>query len=133
LIYPFIRVYTHTFIFRCIYTQSMGLYGIYGQHTQEACPLYNDESRKYLLRVAPTMDKDAQEFNVKILYQFHSALEHTFLWVAEAENPHIIEEVMSRTGGRFNTLRIVPLITFQTLIERCKKVEEGTFFPEIRT
>jgi hypothetical protein len=111
----------------------MGLYGIYGQHTREACPLYNDESRKYLLRVAPTMDKDAQEFNVKILYQFHSALEHTFLWVAEAENPHIIEELMSRTGGRFNTLRIVPLITFQTLIERCKKVEEGTFFPEITT
>jgi hypothetical protein len=38
---------------------------------------------------------------------------------------------MSRTAGRFNTLRIVPLITFQTLIERCKKVEAGTFFPEI--
>jgi len=109
----------------------MGLYGIYGQHTQEACPLYNDESRKYL--IAPTMDKNAQKFSVKILYQFHSALEHTFLWVAEAENPHIIEDLMSRTGGRFNTLRVVPLITFQTLIERCKKVEEGTFFPEITT
>ena len=40
---------------------------------------------------------------------------------------------MSRTAGRFNTLRIVPLITFQTLIERCKKVEAGTFFPEIAT
>jgi hypothetical protein len=38
---------------------------------------------------------------------------------------------MSRTGGRFNTLRIVPMITFQTLLERCKQVDEGTFFPEI--
>ena len=50
----------------------MGLYGIYGTHTQEACPLYNDESRKYLLRVAPTMAKDAEKSNVKILNQFHS-------------------------------------------------------------
>ena len=109
----------------------MGLYGIYGTHTQEACPLYNDESRKYLLRAAPTMAKDAEKSNVKMLNMHHSALEHTFLWVAEAENPHILEEVMARTGGRFNTLKIVPLITFQTLIERLKKVEEGSFFPDI--
>jgi hypothetical protein len=49
----------------------------------------------------------------------------------EEDNPHIIEDLMSRTGGRFNTLRIVPMITFQTLLERCKQVDEGTFFPEI--
>jgi hypothetical protein len=93
----------------------MGLNGIYGSHTQEACPQYNEESikhllrvaplcneesRKHLLRVAPTMAKDAEKNNVKILNQFHSALERTFLWVAEAENPHIIEEIMARTGGR---------------------------------
>ena len=109
----------------------MGLYGIYGKHTQEAGPLYNEENRKYLLRTVPTMEKDAQENKVKFMQQFHAALEHTFLWVAEADNPHIIEELMARTAGRFNTLRIAPLITFQTLIERLKKVEAGTFFPEI--
>jgi hypothetical protein len=105
----------------------MDLYGIYGTHTQEACPLYNDESRKYLLSAAPTMREDAEKYNINILNQFHSGLEHTFLWVAEAENPHIIEEMMARTGGRFNTIKIVPLITFQTLLERLKKVEAGTF------
>jgi Domain of unknown function (DUF3303) len=109
----------------------MGLYGIYGTHTQEACPLYNDENRKYLLRAASTMAKDAEKSNVNILNQFHSGLEHTFLWVAEADNPHIIEEMMARTAGKFNTLKIVPLITFQTLLERLKKVEEGSFFPDI--
>jgi hypothetical protein len=109
----------------------MALYGIYGEHTQEACPLYNEENRKYLLRIAPTIEKNAQEYNVKMLHQFHSALEHTFLWIVEADNPHLIEELMIRTGGRFNTVKIVPLITFQTLIDRCKKIEEGTFFPEI--
>jgi hypothetical protein len=105
----------------------MDSYGIYGTHTQEACPLYNDESRKYLLSAAPTMREDAEKYNINILNQFHSGLEHTFLWVAEAENPHIIEEMMARTGGRFNTIKIVPLITFQTLLERLKKVEAGTF------
>jgi hypothetical protein len=58
---------------------------------------------------------------------------YPFLWIVEADNPHIIEDLMSRTGGRFNTLRIVPLITFQTLLERCKQVEEGAFFPEVAT
>jgi hypothetical protein len=38
---------------------------------------------------------------------------------------------MAKTACRFNTLRIVPLITFQEVIERCKKVEDGTFFEEL--
>jgi hypothetical protein len=70
----------------------MGLYGISGEHTQEACPLYNEENRKYLLKVAPTIEKNAQEYNVKMLHQFHSGLEHTFLWIVEADNAHLIEE-----------------------------------------
>ena len=108
----------------------MGLYGIYGEHTQEACPLYNEKSRKYLLRTVPSFEKEAKKSGVKMFNQYHSALEHTFLWVAEADNPHIIEELMSRGAGRFNTVKIVPLVTFQTIIERCKQVEEGTFFPD---
>ena len=112
-----IGVYT-----RCIYYYLMGLYGIYGTHTQEACPLYNAESRKYLLRVAPTLAKDAEKNNVNMLYQFHSALEHTFLWVAEAENAQIIEEVMARTGGRFNTIRIV---TIDNIPNSYRKVQDG--------
>ena len=108
----------------------MGLYGIFGQHTQEACPLYNKANRKYMLKIAPTIEKNSQKYNVKMLHQFHSALEHTFLWLAEAENAQIIEELMSRTAGRFNTIRIVPQITFQTLLERLRKVEEGLFFTE---
>ena len=66
--------------------------------------------------------------DVKILHQFHSALEHTILWVVDADNPHLIEEFMAGTAGRMNTLKIVPLITFQTVIERCKKIEEGSYF-----
>jgi uncharacterized protein DUF3303 len=73
-------------------------------------------------------EKNAQKYGVRILQQYHAALEHTFLWVVEAKNAQSIEDLMSRTVGRFNTVRIVPLITFQEVIERCKKVEDGTFF-----
>src|SRR5262245_21602391 len=99
----------------------MGLYGIFGTHTQESYPLYNAESRRYLLGAAPTMGADAEKYNVKMLNMYHSALEHTFLWVAEAENPHIIEELIARAGGRFNTIKLVSLMTFQTL----RKIKEG--------
>ncbi|HEY7110759.1 MAG TPA: DUF3303 family protein [Nitrososphaeraceae archaeon] len=104
------------------------LYGIYGEHTQEACPLYNHENRRWVLANVSEQEKNAQKFGVKILQQYHSALEHTFLWIAEAQNPHLIEDLMARSAGRFNTVRIVPLITFQTVVERCQKIEEGTFF-----
>src|ERR1051325_6890734 len=107
---------------------SRDLYGIYGEHTQQACPLYNKESREYLLSRSPDMQKNAQKYGVKILHQFHSGLEHTFLWVVEADNAHSIEDLMARTARRFNTIKIVPLVTFQGVIERCEQIEQGTFF-----
>ncbi len=108
----------------------MGLYGIYGEHTQEACPLYNEENRRSLLKTAPNLEKLAQKYNTKFLGQYHSGLEHTFLWIAEADNAQSIEQLMMITAARFNTIKIVPLITFQGVIETCKKIEEGTFFPK---
>jgi hypothetical protein len=108
----------------------MGLYGIYGEHTQEACPLYNEENRRSLLKAAPNLEKIAQKYNTKFLGQYHSGLEHTFLWIAEADNAQLIEQLMIMTAGRFNTMKIVPLITFQDVLETCKKIEEGTFFPK---
>jgi len=103
------------------------MYGIYGEHTQEACALYNEQNRRWLLTNLPNQEKTAQKHGVRILQQYHSALEHTFLWAVEAENAQSIEEVMAKTAGRFNTVRIVPLITFQEVIERCKKVEMEHF------
>src|SRR5215469_10001953 len=113
----------------------MSLYGIYGEHTQEACPLYNEQNRKFLKAPSnvPNQVKNSQMYKVRILHQFHSALEHTFLWVVVADNPHLIEELMAKTAGRMNTLKIVLLITFQTVIERCKKIEEGSFFSQAAT
>ena len=109
----------------------MGSFGVYGEHTQQACPLYNKESREYLLSQAQNMEKNAQKYGVKILHQFHSGLEHTFLWVVDANSADSVEDLMARTAGRFNTIKIVPLTTFRGVIDRCKQIQEGTFFPEV--
>jgi hypothetical protein len=37
---------------------------------------------------------------------------------------------MEGTAGRFNTVKIVPLITFQEVLERYKQIEEGTVVPQ---
>jgi hypothetical protein len=111
----------------------MALYGIYGEHTQEVCPLYNKENRQPVLTGSQNMEKNAQKYGVKILHQFHSGLEHTFLWVVDVDNAHLIQDLMTRTAGRFNTIKIVPLITFQEVIESCKKIEDGIFFPSEST
>src|SRR5215469_9489278 len=95
-------------ITKCIYKYVMSLYGIYGEHTQEACPLYNEQNRKFLLANVTNQVKNAQRHNVKILHQSPSALEHTFFWVVDADNPHLVEEFMARTAGRMNTLYGVP-------------------------
>ena len=70
----------------------------------------------------------AQKDGLKVLYQFHSGLEHTFLLVVDSDSAHTIEDLMARTAGRFNTIKY--LVSFRGIIERCKQIEEGIFFPE---
>jgi hypothetical protein len=40
-------------------------------------------------------------------HQFHSGLEHTFLWVVDADNAHSIEALMGRTAGSTKYLQMV--------------------------
>ena len=105
----------------------MALFGIYGKHTTEACPWNNIEIAKRLLELVEHRNLDAQTAQFKInaiVGQYHSALEHTFLWVVDAEDPHLIQEFCVSTGmAAFNELKIVPLITFtEGVIPGLKKI-----------
>ena len=104
----------------------MALYGIYGKHTTEACPWNNIHTAKRLLALAESdLESTAKEYKINgIIGQYHSALEHTFLWVFEAEDPHLIQEFCVATGvATINELKIVPLITFQEgVIPGLKKI-----------
>ena len=103
----------------------MALYGISGSHATEACPLNNDTSAKLVL-YAENLDIEqiAKKYKIsKIVGQYHSALEHTFLWLVEAEDPHLIQQFCIEGGiASFNSVKIIPMITFQQVIETVKKV-----------
>ena len=94
----------------------MALYGIYERHTTEACPWNNLESAKLLKALAEgDLKQVAREHGIQeTLGQYHSAPEHTFLWVVNAEDPHRIQDFCVAAGiASINELKIVPLITFQ--------------------
>ena len=103
----------------------MALYGISGSHTTEACPLNNDASAKLVLQ-AKTLDIEeiAKKYKInKIVGQFHSALEHTFLWIVDAEDPHMIQHFCIESGiASFNAVKIIPMVTFGEVIETVGKV-----------
>ena len=102
----------------------MALYGISGSHTTEACPLNNNTNAKRVLDVDHAeIESLAQKFKIsKIVGQYHSALEHTFLWVVDAEDPHLIQQFCIEGGiASFNAVKIIPLITFQQVMETVKK------------
>jgi len=103
----------------------MTLYGISGSHTTEACPLNNDANAKLVLHLGNSnIEQIAQKYKInKIVGQYHSALEHTFLWLVEAEDPHLIQQFCIEGGiASFNAIKIIPMITFPQVIEIVKKV-----------
>lgn len=103
----------------------MALFGIDGIHTTEACPLNNSKSAKVILKAENfNLDELGHKYKInKILGQYHSALEHTFLWVLDAEDPHLIQQFCIESGlASFNAVKIIPLITTQQAIEAVKKV-----------
>jgi hypothetical protein len=101
----------------------MGLYGIYGSHSTESCPLNNVEIRKLVIKMAEQFDKVLTKNNVKMLQQYHSGLEHTFVWIVDAKDAHSVQNLMIESGWiKFNALKIVPLTAYENVIEICKNL-----------
>ncbi len=97
----------------------MKLYGVYGEHTLDNCPLFNKDSRKTILNL------DINPKELKFISMYHSPLEHTFLWVVEAEDPHLIQHcLIKREITRYNNIKIVLLSIFEALVNRCKSLEK---------
>jgi hypothetical protein len=102
----------------------MGLYGAYGTHTAESCPSNNSQNRKIVIDLSRTIDTKAMNNDVTIVGQYHSALEHTFLWILEAKDGQTIQKFMIESGwAKFNEVKIVPVATFVNVVQECKKIE----------
>jgi hypothetical protein len=103
----------------------MGLFGIFGSHTVKSCPLNDADSAKIVIQMA---EKSANQIDNKKRYginkivgRYHSALEHTFIWIVDADNARQLERFLIDIGSaRFNTSKIVPLITFEEIVKNCQ-------------
>jgi hypothetical protein len=71
------------------------------------------------------MKKICSEHKInKIIGRFHSALEHTFLWIVDAEDPHLIQRLAMEGGvASFNEVKIVPLIEFENVVKMLEKMD----------
>jgi hypothetical protein len=95
------------------------LWGIYGSHNKHDCPVNNRETAKEVISISqmdlgPLMKKYGI---TSIEDQYHSGLEHTFLWVVRTTAPHKLEEFSIELGvARWNDLKFVPERTFGDVI-----------------
>jgi hypothetical protein len=95
------------------------LWGIYGAHSKHDCPVNNKETAKEVIAISMSDLKPlmAKYEVTAIVDQYHSGLEHTFLWVVETKAPHKLEEFAIELGvARWNDLKFVPERTFEDVI-----------------
>ena len=95
------------------------LWGIYGGHDKHDCPVNNRETAKEVIAISqmdlgPLMAKYGI---TAVVDQYHSGLEHTFVWVVETNEPHKLEEFSIELGvARWNDLKFVPERTFEDVV-----------------
>ncbi len=102
----------------------MALYGIYGRHEISDCPINKKENAIYTNKMLNTdMSPILPKYKInKIVGQYHSGFEHTFLWVFDAEDAHLLQQFAMDTGmTNFNELKIVPLMEFKDTVANAKK------------
>jgi hypothetical protein len=95
------------------------LWGIYGAHDKHDCPVNNIETAKYVITVSRTdLGPLMEKYGVTaIVDQYHSGLEHTFVWVVETTQPHNLEEFSIELGiASWNDLKFVPERTFADVV-----------------
>ena len=77
------------------YTESMEVIQL------KSCPLNHKANRKVVIEGGPQFKQLAEGANVKVIGQYHSGLEHTFLWIVDAKDAHTVETLMVQAGIPF--------------------------------
>ena len=104
------------------------LWGIYGAHNRHDCPVNNRETAKEVIALSMTdLGPLMAKYGVTaVVDQYHSGLEHTFLWAVETAQPHDLEEFSIELGiARWNDLKFVPLRTFKEGVVEAVRVLHG--------
>jgi len=85
----------------------------------------NQKNRKYLLAEGPKYPEYAAKNNVKIIGQYHVVLEHSFVWILEAEDAQTVEKFAMEAGlSSFNALKIVHMSPFKDALPKMQMIED---------
>ena len=77
-----------------------------------------------MIEISEKLPELARKNHVELKEQFHSALEHSFLWIFDAQNGHVVQGFMIESGwAKFNKMKIFPIGTFKNVVEELKKLE----------
>ncbi len=98
------------------------LFSVTAIHSPESCPLNNKESMQIFTQLDSKVKQNLKKFNIKRLAEFYvSVLEHQWTLIFEAKNAHDIEKLCIEIGiSKHNTIKIVPLNKFDTVIKKLK-------------
>ena len=112
----------------------MALFGVYGRHEISMCPLNRKESAMYTNKFLNTdFSKIFSDYKInKMVAQYHSGFEHTFLWVFDAEDAHALQQfALDYEMAKWNELKIVPLVEFKDSVAASRKIwniqDDSTF------
>jgi hypothetical protein len=96
------------------------LFGVFAVHNPESCPLNNDKSRQIFLEIDKKLKDNLGKHNIDKLIGFYmSVLEHEWVIILDAKSAHDIETMCIDVGiSATNTVKIVPLNEFSTVIDR---------------
>jgi hypothetical protein len=101
----------------------MALFGIFGTHTVDLCPLNNKTSAMTMVEMSEKSadaSSNQSKYGINSIFgRYHSALEHTFIWIVDAESAHQLEKFLIDIGSaKFNSSKIVPLINFEDVVRK---------------
>jgi len=98
------------------------LFGVFASHSPESCPLNNKESKKKFIEMDEKIRSSISNHGISRIVGFYmSVLEHGWVIILEGESAHEIENFCIDVGiSAFNTVKIVPLDSFDHVIEKLK-------------
>ncbi len=105
------------------HTLTVERYAAFATHSPESCTLNNKTNKEIFMQFEDKLNTNMEKYGIKkIVNLFVSVPEHHYIIVVEAESALGVENMCIDLGmAAYNTVKIVPLKTFEELRNRLKE------------
>jgi len=96
----------------------MPLFAVEMQHSPEMSPVYNDNVRENFKKNYIKMVEFKAKYEVKILSNLYSAVDHVILVVLEAPNIETVNTLLKEVGFvSFNTIKVRHVVPSEEIVK----------------